>query len=260
MEPDFTRNAAFHDRLVAGYDNLLVGNSPNLLARAAFHDLVARYVPAGSTLLDFGCGTGLDAQHFAADYRVEAYDNSPGMVHRLEERCAAEIAAGRIQACSFPYPDFPSALPAWPAPHAVVANFAVLNSIRHLAPLFENFAQLLAPPGWIILSVLNSLHWSKVRTLAWWRSVLPSRSGPRAYQMAPYHSYLHSVPAIVRAAAGFRLIGRAQAGAMVRYEELDRPERPQFWRPEGGANDLLWRSFAHRLLGHFVFLVLRRDR
>ena len=36
---------------------------------------------SGSTLLDFGCGTGIDALEYAQKgYRVLAYDNSPGMV------------------------------------------------------------------------------------------------------------------------------------------------------------------------------------
>jgi hypothetical protein len=38
----------------AEYDAILMSNPYDVLARAAFADLVARYVPKGSTLLDFG--------------------------------------------------------------------------------------------------------------------------------------------------------------------------------------------------------------
>jgi ubiquinone/menaquinone biosynthesis C-methylase UbiE len=77
----FEQNAAVHNELAADYDARLSGNPHNALARRAFVELVARHVPTGSTLLDFGCGTGLDAlDHAHSGYRVLAYDNSPGML------------------------------------------------------------------------------------------------------------------------------------------------------------------------------------
>ena len=264
METDFKQNAAFHDQLAAEYDGHLTGNPHNALARSAFRDLVTRYVPSGSTLLDFGCGTGLDAQYYACQgYRVLAYDNSPGMVAQLEQRCPSEIAGGQIRTCAVAYPSFPTGLPAWPAPQAIVANFAVLNSIRDLQPLFGHFARLLAPGGWVMVSLLNPFHWSKVRMAAWWRNALPRPTGPRLYVTQPYASYLHFVPALLRAAPGFRLVGRAQAGTLVRYHEAARPRELSWWPPEGlaaaGWKRHLWQTSACKLLGHFLFLVLRRD-
>jgi predicted RNA methylase len=56
-----------------------------------------RHVAPGATLLDFGCGTGLDALAYSRrGYRVLAYDNSPGMITQLRHCCQAEIAAGSI--------------------------------------------------------------------------------------------------------------------------------------------------------------------
>ena len=256
MNPDFHQNAAFHDRLAADYDQRLNHNPHDVLARRAFRDLVERSITPGSVLLDFGCGTGLDAQYFAGrGYRVLAYDNSPGMVAQLEKRCPAELADGRIRACSIPYPAFPGGLPDWPAPHAITANFAVLNSIRYLEPLFGSFAGLLEPRGWLIVSVLNPLHWSKVKMPGWWRNALPRPTAPRLYMTQPYASYLHFIPSIRRAARGFELVGRAQAGRVVRYDEEGGKTS---WWPAEGSPELLWRTVARRLAGHFVFLVLRR--
>jgi SAM-dependent methyltransferase len=262
LEPDFAQNAAFHDQVAAQYDSQMLGNRHNVLARAAFRDLVSRYVPSGSTLLDFGCGTGCDALHYARQsYRVLAYDNSPGMVAQLEQRCPTEIAAGQILTCSTGYPSFPAGLPPWPAPQAITANFAVLNSIRELQPLFDSFARLLAPPGWLIVSVLNPIHWSKMRMPAWWRNALPHRTGPRPYGTKPYATYLHSVSALLGASRGFHLVGRANAGALVRHQRPN--EQPIWWRPEGFTGSrwerIVWRTPAYRLFGHFVFLVWRRD-
>ena len=58
------QNAAFHDELAGHYDSHLT-RPQDVLARAAFQSLVFRHVPAGSTLLDFGCGTGIDALEYA---------------------------------------------------------------------------------------------------------------------------------------------------------------------------------------------------
>ena len=141
----------------------------------------ARNVPPGSTLLDFGCGTGVDALEYAhRGYRVLAYDNSAGMVAELERRCGNEIAAGADSAVARGTMQ-PSSIAGreWPAPNAVIANFAVLNSIRDLRSLFDTFAQRLAPPGWVIVSILNPIHWTKLKEPRWWLHALrPRRVGP----------------------------------------------------------------------------------
>lgn len=264
MDPDFSKNASFHDNLAAHYDAHLRSSPYNDLARVAFRDLVTRIVPAGSTLLDFGCGTGLDALHYTElGYRVLAYDNSPGMVAQLETRCAAQIASGAVRTCAVGYPSFLDRFPEWPAPAAVVSNFAVLNSIRDLSPLFETFSRQLAPPGWIIINILNPLHWAKVKMPAWWRDSWRSPSASRLFLTKPYATYLHFVPGVLRSARGFHLVGRANAGQFVRYDAVSPSHESRSWwgpdeRPKKTA-DLLWRTPAFRMLGHFLFLVLRRD-
>jgi len=264
LQPDFERNAAFHDQTAPEYDDQLARSPADVLARTAFRDLVARYVAAGSTLLDFGCGTGLDAFEYAQQgYRVLAYDNSPGMVDQLRRRCESQIASGRVTPYSMPYPSFLECFPQWPAPSAVAADFAVLNSIRDLEPLFEALGRRLTAPGWVIASILNPLHWSKVRTRGWWRDAVRAPRGPRIHTTQPYVSYLHFVPALLRAARSFHLVGRANAGTLVRYDAANPPDERSWWSssasPSRGFTRLLWHSPASRLLGHFMFLVLRRD-
>jgi SAM-dependent methyltransferase len=226
--------------------------------------LVKRHVRRGSTVLDFGCGTGLDALAYAQrGYRVLAYDNSPGMVAQLERRCQAQIASGDIAAHDMDYPSFLECFPRWPTASAVTANFAVLNSIRDLRPLFGAFARHLAPPGWMLVSILNPLHWSKLKMPGWWRSAWRVPRGPRLYATHPYASYLHFVPALLRAAQPFHLVGRANAGALVRYDAAMPPhQQPVWWEPgdsAAGRARALWRTPFYKLLGHFIFLVLRRD-
>ena len=216
-----------------------------------------RHVAPGATLLDFGCGTGLDALAYSRrGYRVLAYDNSPGMITQLRHRCQAEIAAGSIAPYSMSYPAFLENLARWPVPDAVTANFAVLNSLSDLHPFLEAIGGHLARGGCFFASLLNPLHWSKIRTAGWWRDVVRAPHGPRLHATAPYATYLHFIPETLRTARHFRLIGRANAGAHVRYDEPG--EGPLFWRGETSAPNLLWHTPVSKLLGHFVFLVLRR--
>jgi SAM-dependent methyltransferase len=247
LDPDL-QTAAFFDQIAAEYDEKLTTRREDLLARRAFRDLVQRHVAPSSTIFDFGCGTGLDAQFYAAQgYRVLAYDSSAGMLARFRNRCSAEISAGRITACD-------ELASAGEAPHAIVSNFAVLNLIRDPEPLFESFARRLAAPGWLILSVLNPIHWALISKPAWWRN-----APPRPHSIKPT-SYLHRIPALLRGAQQFRLIGRANSGGIARF---DAPGEPTTWwggeQEPSALRRMLWHTPAHRLLGHFVFLVLRRD-
>lgn len=264
LDSDFAQNAAFHDRLAPQYDAQMAKSAYDTLAREAFVELVGRYVSPGSTLLDFGCGTGIDALHYARKgYCVQAYDNSPGMLAQLRLRCKTDVASGQIIAWSEDYPSFLDRFPQPPAPSAAMANFAVLNSIRKLAPLFETFARNLAPPGWMMLSILNPLHWSKLKKSGWWLRSLDPRDGSPVYAVQPYATYMHVVSHLLRAAPQFHLVGCANAGRFVRYQAT-RPENEKSWweltdSKKKGMQRILWRTPAYRLLGQFVFLVLRRD-
>src|SRR5260370_31678098 len=131
---DSERDAAFYDELAAHYDAHLT-NPHDALARTVFQDLVARNVASGSTLLDFGCGTGVDAIEYARrGYRVLAYDNSAGMVSELERRCRNEIASGAILPHSAGYSAFLTQWAPVPAPPAVIANLPGLYSVPHPDP------------------------------------------------------------------------------------------------------------------------------
>jgi SAM-dependent methyltransferase len=261
IEPESQPSSVFYDRLAGEYDKRMSLNSTDLLLRSAFVDLVAQHVAFGSTLLDFGCGTGLDAAEYVRrGYKVHAYDSSVGMMARLQDRCRDHIATGAIKTYSAEDSAFLDLLPLTPAPHAVVSNFAVVNLIGDTRPLFEAFARHLAPPGWVILSILNPTHWSRLTTPQWWRCVLHRSDEAPVHGSRPYVNYLHFVPALLRAAPQFHFVGRANAGTSVRFDSAGEGTSRFWWsETERTYRRVLWNSAAYKFLGQFVFLVLRRD-
>src|SRR5213078_5254811 len=138
------RSAAFFDRIAEQYDTRLNAFGGDRWARAAFRQLVTEHIRPGTTLLDFGCGTGMDALWYAErGYRVIACDNSEGMLGQLRTRCAQEITRGSVIPVLADEVGLATALNGHPRPNAVVSNFAVLDLIEDKAGLFSRFAEVL---------------------------------------------------------------------------------------------------------------------
>jgi SAM-dependent methyltransferase len=163
------QSAAIYDRLAPHYDEHLAG--PDAVGiRRAFHEFVDRRIPAGTTLLDFGCGTGVDAAWYAArGHRVLAYDHSPKMVEVLRARCGAELVAGVIDAWTCPYADLRLSLRDRPKVTAVTANFAVINAVPDARRWFEIAGEMLAPGGRVLLSALNPASLADLCRVSFWR-------------------------------------------------------------------------------------------
>jgi SAM-dependent methyltransferase len=257
---DAERSRIYYDAIATHYDRDLTAEPRDRLARQAFVDLVSRCVPHGSTILDFGCGTGLDSEAFARlGYDVLAYDSSSGMLAELARCCAEPIRRGQIRVADAAR-SLDDALDGWPQPAAVVADFAVVNMIADPAALFARFADRTPPDGWLIISVLNPFHWRELLTRRWWSAALRGRPGaPHPHLRAHFNSYLHFEQSLRRAARGYRLVGRGSAGSIVRYDSVD--GAPAWWSAEhaGALKRAVWRTPLRRFLGTFVILVMRRE-
>lgn len=222
--PNAERSAAAYDALALAYDLQLGRGEEDLATREAFRSLVRALVPAGRCLLDFGCGTGSDAQWYAEQgYRVLAYDNSRGMMQQVRERCRLEIEKRQIVTLDGAYEDFltRSALPDQPS--AITANFAVLNLIEDLRRLFETFATHLSPGGLVIGCVLNPFLIRDARYGWWWRSLSALVLGGR-----------------------FRLRGKQADTFRYTRQAIRAAARPRFRE--------LGLPYARRLLSRYVFL------
>src|SRR5262249_48184958 len=145
-----------------------------------------------------------------------------------------------------------------PTPQAIVSDFAVLNHILDLRPLFADFAAHLEEPGWILASVLNPCHWQEGRNPAYWRPFL--RSLWTGYVGDPENRppmCRHHVRRIVRAAQPhFQYVGQASAGFLLRRPITGCWREPRTFAERQERR--LWRAFPFRSAGPFLFLTLRR--
>lgn len=143
-------------------------------ARTAFVSLVMRLAPPGATIFDFGAGPGLDARLYAEHgYRVAAYDVDPCMCEFFADHCREFIAAGVITLSGRSYQDFLARDTSAGERGAdlVTANFAPLNLIDDLRPLFARFHRLTSPGGKILASVLSPYFVGDLKYGWWWRNL-----------------------------------------------------------------------------------------
>lgn len=139
--------------------------------RRAFQNLALSLAPPNGSVFDFGSGPGIDAKHYAdAGLRVQAYDSDPAMCEYFTRHCAAEIAAGSVRLDTRPYPDFLRfrSGPRDTSVDLIVANFAPLNLVTDLPPLFAKFSALLKPQGKLLVSVLNPFFLGLLKSRQWW--------------------------------------------------------------------------------------------
>lgn len=154
--------------LVTGdaYVAALSADASDRSTRTAFVHLALALTRPRARIFDFGCGPGQDARFYAdCDREVYAHDVDPDMCASFRRHCASGLALGSIRLV-----EHGSAVPPI---DLVTANFAPLNLVPDLAPLFGKFAAMLSHDGQLLLSVLNPLHAGDLRYAWWWKGLLP---------------------------------------------------------------------------------------
>ena len=200
-------------------------------ARMAFQDLVLRIAPPGAALLDFGAGPGIDARFFAErGFSVDAYDVDPKMCEFFTSYCRDFIASGRVALDCGAYAEFLArdALPSGRRIDLVISNFAPLNQVDDLRPLFAKFHALTVPRGKVLASVLTPYFIGDLRSRWWWqRAPRLWRDGhfPVRGVLAPPHTRRRLADFAELSAPHFRLVrafrglpsvwGRESRGARV---------------------------------------------
>lgn len=146
--------------------------------RAALWNEVARRVPAPATLLDLGCGTGIDAVHFAqAGYAVTAIDASPEMVKHTRARVARANANVRVEnigaqeLAKLHDQTF----------NAIYSDLGPLNCVADLRSVSRQCATHLKPNGYLIISVMARIcPWEIVYFSLRWQGNQATRRLARA--------------------------------------------------------------------------------
>ena len=158
----------------AEYVRAMAARSSDRLAREAFQQLALSLVNPGATVFDFGAGPGIDARYYAErGLAVSAYDVDPAMCAYFAQECADLIRAGRVVLVGGPYGDFlrPRSEAGGGRADLITANFAPLNLVGDLRPLFAKFHDLTPSGGRLLASVLSPCFVGDLRYGWWWRNV-----------------------------------------------------------------------------------------
>jgi SAM-dependent methyltransferase len=115
------------------------------MQRQAVWRLTEPLFPAGSRVLDIGCGTGDDALALQArGVHVTGIDASPEMVRIARER-GTDASVCRAEHLSDLQGSF----------DGVLSNFGALNCVQDLAVLRESLARLMRPGGWLAICLMG---------------------------------------------------------------------------------------------------------
>lgn len=131
------------------------GNNP-LIQRMREHiwQVIGRQVPSGR-LLDIGCGTGIDAAHFAQlGYSVVATDWSANMAGRTAARATANGLTDRLSAKTLGAQELDRLDGQFDGAYS---NFGPLNCVPDLRAVSRECKRLLAPGGRMIFSVIGRI-------------------------------------------------------------------------------------------------------
>lgn len=155
MELQDTQRA--FDSVAADYDGPRGNNALIQRMRRTLWDVVASEVPAGGRLLDLGCGTGIDALHFAQQgHPVLATDWSPAMVARTRDRIAAASPRTPVDARHLGIQELAALDAGFDGAFAgIYSDFGPLNCVPDLDATAEDCARLLAPGGVLVFSVMG---------------------------------------------------------------------------------------------------------
>ena len=153
-DPRLLETQQAFDSVASLYDGPLGNNALIQHFRARLWCAVEAELPQGGRLLDLGCGTGIDALHFAMrGYEVVATDWSSAMVARARARVLEAGLAGRVQVQALGIQE----LDCWPPERfdAIYSDLGPLNCVLDLRAVAHSCAALLGPRGKLVVSVMG---------------------------------------------------------------------------------------------------------
>jgi SAM-dependent methyltransferase len=153
-EQQYVDTGRAFDSVASDYDGPLGNNLLVQQMREVLWRIVAELAAPGSRLLDLGCGTGLDALHFAqSGYGVTAIDWSVGMVAQTRRRAEQAGLSGRLITARLGIQELDRL--AGETFDVIYSDLGALNCLPDLTSVAQNCAGLLRPDGYMVCSVIG---------------------------------------------------------------------------------------------------------
>jgi ubiquinone/menaquinone biosynthesis C-methylase UbiE len=149
------------DSVAADYDGAAGNNALIQRMREQLWGAVERNASSGSRLLDIGCGTGIDAIHFASQrYHVVATDWSPQMIERTRSRAEQAWLTDRVSSQPIGIQELDRLSDQFDVAYS---DLGPLNCAIDLNGAAKSIGRLLKPDGKLIVSVIGrSCPWEFV--------------------------------------------------------------------------------------------------
>jgi SAM-dependent methyltransferase len=146
------------DGVAAGYDRSNAENGILCAMRARVHATIDAHTPAGSHLLDLGCGPGTDAVSLGTrGYRVTATDWSPAMIEQTRRRVRDAQLGGAVDVQHVGIHEIDRAEPLDARFDAAYSNFGPLNCVADLPAAATRIVNRLKPGGVLVASVIGRI-------------------------------------------------------------------------------------------------------
>ncbi len=251
------------------YDAKFANRLPARWLRDMTHRHVEPLITAGDTVVEIGCGTGLDALWLATrGCRVVATDASDAMLATARSRqmpaeVAARISWSRLDAAQ--PGNLSDLLGANQRAKLVLSNFGALNCVRDLAPLFDALRPILDRDAHVAVVLMGRFclsesvyfaargRWTQMRRR--WNGV--SQYGDATSSIDVWY---HSPAEVLEAATGFERAGLYGIGALIPTSEAFAVcERwPRLFGHLAAADDRLGR-WLHFISDHYLLILKPRQ-
>ena len=157
MKPGlYAETGRYYDTDAADFDSRYWSNPVLQDIRQSFREEVEKY--PFNTVLEIGCGTGIDLAHFAGchpDSKIMGVDVSPEMVRisldRIEkQKLDVQVVVANVEECRQIFPDRRFDM--------IYVFFGALNTVEDLAGNARILRSLLAPGGTMVLTFVNKWY------------------------------------------------------------------------------------------------------
>jgi len=249
------------DAQAAAYDDV-AESALGVVLRARVHHVLEGLTSPSDTVIDLGCGTGIDAAWLAPQVRsLVAFDASAEMVELTQHRCR-DLDNVVVRQADLAAED---ALTDLAPADIVLANFGVVNCIGDLAAFGRRLHSVMTPGGTAV--IVTMARWCPIElsiglATGNWQLIRRRMSGATSDEAYPGLALRYaSARELARAfGAGFELEHAESLGSALPPFEQRRwlENRPGFLRVLAATDQRIATSAARLGLGDHHIAVLRR--